>query len=154
MGLDMYLKGKAYFSPSEFYGKENSEKFEKLVDIAEASNYLDEDFPSAYLEVTVGYWRKSNQVHKWFVDNVQGGVDECQSSYVDRGQLEQLKESCQQVLEAPALAEEILPVSEGFFFGSDEYDEWYFKDLEETVKIIDKVLKMPEGWELYYQASW
>ena len=24
-----------------------------------------------------GYWRKANQIHKWFVDNVQGGIDDC-----------------------------------------------------------------------------
>lgn len=154
MGLDMYLRAKAYFSPSEFRGEEHVEKFQKLMDVAEVNSYLDDGLPHAYLEVTVGYWRKSNQVHAWFVHNVQGDVDECQDSYVDRKQLVELKESCQQVLEAPALAEEILPVQQGFFFGSDEYDEWYFEDLKETVKIIDKVLEMPEEWDFYYQASW
>ena len=154
MGLDMYLKAKGYFSPAEFRGQENNEKFEKLMDVAEVSSYLDDGLPHAYLEVAVGYWRKSNQVHGWFVNNVQGGVDECQESYVSRDQLKELKESCNQVLEAPALAAEIMPVSSGFFFGSDEYDEWYFEDLKETVKIIDRVLKMPEEWDFYYQASW
>ena len=25
----------------------------------------------------VGYWRKANQIHNWFVQNVQGGEDDC-----------------------------------------------------------------------------
>lgn len=154
MGLDMYLKARGYFSPAEFRGEDNNTKFEKLIEVAEVSGYLDDGLPHAYLEVAVGYWRKSNQIHKWFVDHAQNGVDECQESYVSRDQLKELLESCEQVIEAPALAPEILPVSEGFFFGSQDYDEDYFGDLEETVKILEKVLKMPEDWDFYYQSSW
>lgn len=32
----------------------------------------------------VGYWRKANAIHAWFVKNVQGGVDNCQSHEVSK----------------------------------------------------------------------
>ena len=35
----------------------------------------------------VGYWRKANQIHKWFVDNVQDGVDDCGEYKVTKEQL-------------------------------------------------------------------
>jgi hypothetical protein len=45
----------------------------------------------------VAYWRKANAIHKWFVDTVQEGKDECQESYVEREQLEALFHLCQKV---------------------------------------------------------
>lgn len=154
MGLDMYLKARGYFSPAEFRGQDNNSKFEKLMDVVEANDFLDDGLPHAYLEVSVGYWRKANQIHKWFVDKVQGGVDECQESYVSREQLNELLQDCKNVLESPALAPEILPTSEGFFFGDQEYGEYYFEDINHTVQILEKVLKMPEEWDFNYQSSW
>ena len=31
----------------------------------------------SYIDEEVGYWRKANAIHKWFVDNVQDGNDDC-----------------------------------------------------------------------------
>lgn len=156
MGLDMYLRARTYFSDGEWRGEKNNQQFEEIIKTAEVEEYLDTDncFRSAYVEVSVGYWRKSNQIHHWFVENIQGGVDECQEALVGREKLVELKENCEQVLESPVLAEQILPVSEGFFFGSTEYDEYYFEDIKDTVKIIDRVLQMPEEWDFVYQSSW
>lgn len=44
------------------------------------------------------YWRKANAVHKWFVDNVQGGEDDCGYYLVTKEQLEQLKEICGKIV--------------------------------------------------------
>src|SRR6187401_2153229 len=46
----------------------------------------------------IGYWRKSNQIHNWFVTNVQGGVDECQESHVPREKLEELLAICEEAI--------------------------------------------------------
>lgn len=43
---------------------------------------------------SVGYWRKANQIHKWFVDNVQDGNDDCKSYYVSTEDLEKLLNIC------------------------------------------------------------
>ena len=47
----------------------------------------------------IGYWRKANAIHKWFVDNVQDGIDDCKNYFVDPSQLEELRELCQEVLD-------------------------------------------------------
>lgn len=52
--------------------------------------------------------------------------------------------------------EEILPTSSGFFFGSTEYDEWYYKQLENTIEQCEKVLEETD-WNnevVVYTESW
>ena len=51
------------------------------------------------------------------------------------------------VLEDSSVAEELLPTQEGFFFGGTEYDEWYWNDLEMTVKGIDAIMRNVEQFE-------
>lgn len=48
----------------------------------------------------VGYWRKANHIHKWFVDNIQNGVDDCgYHREVREADLVELLETCNAVLE-------------------------------------------------------
>jgi hypothetical protein len=153
MGLDMYLNASRYLSNYKDADKEK--KAEMLKMFPELEVYLNEDDnPIREVKVEVGYWRKANQIHNWFVQNIQDGEDDCRSYYVDRKQLEQLKNLCRQVLEDKSLADELLPTTSGFFFGSTDFDDWYFSDLENTVKIIDNVLALPEDWSFEYQSSW
>ena len=109
----------------------------------------------------VAYWRKANQVHNWFVTNCQNGVDECQETRVSKENLIALKEACQAVLSSPdsdrvANAERTLPTVGGFFFGGTEYNDMYFEDLEDTIKMLDKVINETdfEKEEIYYTSSW
>lgn len=154
MGLDMYLEAKKYFSPADFRPEDDRKKFNAIVEVCEVEEYLEDFLPHLDVSVAVGYWRKSNHIHKWFVDNVQDGEDRCQESYVGREQLEELKEICRKVIDSPSSAEDILPTTEGFFFGGTEYDDYYYEALEETIKIIDKCLSMPAGWDFFYRSSW
>lgn len=110
------------------------------------------DAPSMHDEV--GYWRKANQIHGWFVENVQAGVDDCGEYAVTVDQLKTLKGLCEEVLGDKGKAAELLPPRQGFFFGSYGYEAWYYDDLARTVDIIDKCLGMPEDTELVYQSSW
>ena len=50
----------------------------------------------------------------------------------------------------------MLPTRSGFFFGGTEYDEFYLRDLKDTVEILDRVLGDPllEDCDFLYQASW
>ena len=45
----------------------------------------------------VGYWRKANHIHAWFVKNVQEGEDDCGMYPVSREQLALLLETCKAV---------------------------------------------------------
>lgn len=187
MGLDMYLSATKYVSGYSFKGDKNMNEYKHLVTRYGVESFVDPDTPSGAVEFTVGYWRKANQIHKWFVDNVQNGEDDCKSYYVGREQLKELRDLCKKVLEStelvpgeihngtiynaehplgemqiepgkvlknPAVAQELLPPQEGFFFGGYDYDEWYWEWLEETVKIIDRVLRMDKNWEFEYRSSW
>lgn len=98
------------------------------------------------------YWRKANQIFRWLEINCCNGVTEnCKEYDVTYEQLLQLRSICQRVLMNREHAEELLPCQRGFFFGSQEYDEWYFKDLEDTIKEIDKL--NPKDSFIYY-AWW
>lgn len=48
--------------------------------------------------VEIAYWRKANQVHKWFVDNVQNGVDDCGYYEVTIEKLQELVDICREIL--------------------------------------------------------
>ena len=146
----MYLGKEIYIG--ETYDHRNIKRSENF-GITESDKAVDLTGEISEITMSIGYWRKANQIHRWFVEHVQDGVDECQKSYVSTDQLINLKTACEDALTDPELASSILPPQEGFFFGSDELDEWYFNDLKDTIKIIDKALKIQNG-TFYYQSSW
>lgn len=103
----------------------------------------------------VGYWRKANHIHNWFVQNVQGGVDECQEVEVTREKMEELLNECKAVVVNPKEGPKHLPTQSGFFFGSTEYDEYYMEDIKNTIEILESELQDPDdGTKYYYQSSW
>lgn len=50
-------------------------------------------------------WRKANQIHNWFVENVQNGKDNCGCYEVTKGQLEELLDTCIKVKAASKLVD-------------------------------------------------
>ena len=151
MGLDMYLSNKRYLS------KFDSADSERIDQVNEAFGIEgDEDYGVQEVTFRVAYWRKANAIHAWFVKNCQDGVDECQEAYVSRDQLKELIEICKQILAKPKVAKDLLPPQSGFFFGGTDIDEWYIKDLNNTVETLTKALADPalSKGEFYYQSSW
>lgn len=118
----------------------------------------------------VGYWRKANEIHNWFVENVQDGEDDCDyHNECKREILEDLLHTCKTVLDSCAttyrdgqvvidssVAEELLPRCRGFFFGGDGYDEYYVSDIVDTIKILEDVLATTdfETQMVFYVSSW
>ena len=183
MGLDMYLEGsfstRAYVSPTDADYEAMREGEEVKVEKSrELKNALDaigfEDAPIQHQWNHFQYvfpiitWRKANAIHKFFVDEVQDGNDNCERYYVSESNLENLLEIINQILEIKTpvaremKAEELLPTDiEGCFFGSKEYDDWYYQDLKHTKDILEKVFEYEEQAEsgkcfdsFYYQSSW
>lgn len=144
-----------------------------------------------YVVEDVAEWRKANAIHRWFVENVQNGEDDCGRYELGRSELESLLETVNQVLkstklvpgdvyvgtrhsggasedmydeghvlENPAVAERLLPTTEGFFFGKTDYDDYYWENLEYTKKVLEEELKISRDqkdfWEVVYeyQSSW
>lgn len=108
-------------------------------------------------ERDVAYWRKANAIHRWFVEHVQGGHDECGSTPVTREQLEQLIDVCQRVLDWQHLAVDLLPTSDaGAFWGRQDYGERYFDHVANTIQQLNRALadcKEPD-WQFVYSSSW
>ncbi len=161
MGLDMYLRASEYVSRNDWSRDENgdildtpNEAFNAIVEAFKMQDVIDNTgFAGISIDFPMGYWRKANQIHNWFVENVQDGEDNCGSYYVSREQLEELKELCIQVLANKELAEDLLPTGAGFFFGSTTYDEYYYGDLNDTIGIITRCLESKfDSFE--YQSSW
>lgn len=157
MGLDMYLTARKYVANYDFLAEKTQSEFSGVL---KSSGFSPSDLkygnPSGYVLLTVGYWRKANAIHKWFVDNVQDGVDECQTARVNREQLEKLQESCDEVLANASKAPELLPTQGGFFFGETEYDEWYHDGVKHTSEMLKALLANPKfsDCDFEYNSSW
>jgi hypothetical protein len=152
MGLDMFLNTRRFlwiFNDETGQDAEIGKAISAV--IPEAGNMR----PTT-VEFEAIYWRKANAIHKWFVDNVQDGQDDCRSYYVSRDKLRNLLEVCETVLKDNSRAEELLPSQSGFFFGGTDYDERYFKDLQHTRDKIDELLSKPDfdKFDFQYQSSW
>jgi hypothetical protein len=123
MGLDMYLE--KIIRPNQ------------MITVAE---HIAEMREYGIRPKEVAYWRKANAIHKYFVDNVQDGIDDCRyHNEVTKEILEDLLERCEAILDNHNLAPKLLPRCSGFFFGGTDYDEWYYKkvrDCYEQMKII------------------
>lgn len=152
MGLDMYLKGRKYIQ--DWAHQYEGDKIPESTVAIQIQKLIGATVPVSCVIADFGYWRKANEIHKWFVDRVQDGVDECQESYVDEEMLQELLETCETVLANPDQAPELLPCASGFFFGSVEYDEYYFNDIRETIDIVKQCLEAGSDWEFYYRSSW
>lgn len=148
MGLDMYL-----FKRKRNYDETNEEES---------------------LGKEVAYWRKANHIRQFFVDNCDYDYDnDCVELALTKQNLIDLVETCTdlydeyvgsitddgQIIISDKLIEkckEKLPTSQGFFFGGSEYDHWYFWDIYNTMRMINKVLYETD-WdneEVYYYEWW
>lgn len=112
MGLDMYLIKK----------KKNSNV------ACEDMEYED------WKNNEVAYWRKANQIHRWLVNNVQDGVDDCKYYLVKKEKIEELKSICDRILKEVITGDG--KIQNGMHL---ENNEWV-PDLEDGKVILNKEL--------------
>lgn len=157
-----------YFSSKSFYDTISSmpPMYGQVGMITEV--YSDGD--SYIVKTEASYWRKANHIHKWFVDNCQDGIDECQITDVSPAQLESLynlldkfgyipKDIDEDYIPTPyklKQAQELLPSTSGFFFGNTNYDNSYFYHILTTRNMLAKLLKpsTTKNWKITYSSSW
>jgi len=168
MGLDMYLRARKYVSDYSYQEGKERDEFEGILSaIGLDRDDIAVETPSAYVEVGVGYWRKANHIHNWFVENLANGEDDCKPVYVNRKDLVELYNLVNDVMkvkdrqeanpdEALPSPEDLLPTTEGFFFGDTEYDDWYWMQTEYTRDRLKVILENPkfEDYDFEYRASW
>jgi len=179
MGLDQYLTRKIYIGGN--YAHRN---VTGVVDVQIDGKPVSVNVNRvSYIEEQVGYWRKANQIHNWFVENVQDGEDDCRSYDVSREQLQELLATVTDILGKVELVDgtlhngtkwengiqtemysdgkvianpevcKALPTASGCFFGNTDYNEWYIRDLEDTKKILEDALTDSND-DFEYRASW
>ena len=148
MGLDMYITKRVYIGANYDFNK--VEIACKITKDGKAIP-INKGRVSEIIE-QIGYWRKANAIHNWFVQNVQDGVDDCREYYFDKTSITDLLGVCETVLADHSKAEELLPTQAGFFFGSTDCDDYYYQDIKEAIKILNVCLA--EDGDYYYQSSW
>lgn len=113
--------------------------------------------------IEVGYWRKANQIHRWFSELAEEKkghqLENCEYIIIDRDDLVRLEERCKLVLENVKnieVVDAILPTLAGFFYGGIDYDEWYYDEVKDTLEQIAEILHTFdfENEELLYWAWW
>lgn len=191
MGLDMFLwrmkkqQGKTFNEVLELKRKFDNEEITKeqlrpyiFHTKLENINY---EYDSLFKEVY--YWRKANQIHSWFVRNIQNNDDDGGSYRVTQKDLQILIDTLKEVYNSLCnkemvtkkvqdgsieyetkvfkekdleIAKQLLPTQEGFFFGSTQYDEYYFEDIKKTLndlQIINECFDFENNY-LIYGSSW
>lgn len=150
MGLDMYLTKKTYVQNWDHTPEEN--KHYVSVVKGDGNSHVKPERVT-YITEEIAYWRKFNALHKWFVDNVQDGNDDCNEYWLSKDTLQSLLDLLLDVRTTGNA--ELLPPTEGFFFGSTEIDDWYWSSVDETINTLKDILAEEDpSPDFYYQSSW
>lgn len=140
-------------------------------------NFLEKCWSEDADENVVEFWygRKANAIHGWFVDNVQGGEDDCRVALISEEKLKELEVILGKIVnywnstDSQGLSDDdrmekikdecakILPARAGFLFGYCEYDDYFYMspilDLHRDIKY-----SLNNGdtkkYNYYYHASW
>ena len=126
----MYLSAKRFFSGYEFVEQEKREMYNRITEMVGVKGTT--EAPSAEVSVNIGYWRKANAIHGWFVRELAGGRDECQSIYVPREKLEELRALCVSTLaDQPAV---VMPAQGGTYVQNAEVNKPFAEGLMDILK--------------------
>lgn len=125
----------------------------KILDLPELEEKLKDEIESSYQEYDA-YFRKVNFIFAYF-ENLGKMIDQYYA-FVDKEDVEELISRCERVLADRSLASELLPTQAGFFFGSTDYDEYYFDDVKDCLRQMKKYLKLfkDDDGTAYVIFSW
>jgi len=164
MGLDQYLYERTYIG-EEFTHR----KVELTIDFKIDGEAQKVPRPITYMTSEVMYWRKANQIQEWFQQFTEGmSSTNSVDISVTPTDLINLLNICNKVLErkpiegrdpgfsqAATPASELLPTSQGFFFGSDEYDDYYYNQIQATKEMLENLkLNTDDYRDFIYNANW
>lgn len=91
------------------------------------------------------YFRKVNFLIP-FVESKNGfSLENCETVKLTKADLVDLVERCKEVLAHHSKAKSLLPTCSGFFFGGTDYDELYFKDVQEVHDEVSDLLSTMTG---------
>ncbi|MFZ2992647.1 MAG: hypothetical protein WA061_02920 [Microgenomates group bacterium] len=141
MGLDSYFTKKIYVGAQYEHRNVTGN-----INIFVGGKKLDVDFSKvSQIEEAFGYWRKANAIHRWFVESVQDGEDNCKEYLVDEYDMKNLLALCNKVLEESVLID-------GKLFAGTSYSKGVGTKIWEDGKVIsnpeiaDALLPTGEGF--------
>lgn len=135
--------------------------------------------------VEVAYWRKANAIHRFFIElnggkdyhedipieekdlrellrrckEIKAQARLVNGKVVDYYTIENGGQKAHyvdgQIIDNPAICEELLPTQSGFFFGKTDYDEDYMYSIDKTIEQLEEILAdHKDDDEYYYYGSW
>ncbi|WP_336844159.1 hypothetical protein [Providencia rettgeri] len=136
MGLDMY-----------FYANEKAEADENRI----PASLNDE--PEGNIDAEVGYFRKVNALFKWVEDHI-GAIENCEKLPVTQAHLLALQRDLQAL--TPENCHTVFPTQGGFFFGSTDYDDGYWEDVNDVKRWLDEMFDSFDfdQFSLHFLAWW
>lgn len=124
-----------------------------ILDLPELVEVVKNEIEMSYEEYSA-YFRKVNFLFFYF-DRVINTMYDQWFAFVRPEDVDDLIDRCEQVLKDNSLAHELLPTQNGFFFGSTDYDKWYFHDVKDCLKQMKKYRKLlKDGITGYVIFSW
>lgn len=90
----------------------------------------------------IGYFRKVNFLVKFF-ESKGFDVEHQTPLSISKEDVLDLLSRCNKVIEDNSKAKELLPTMHGFFFGSTDYDEYYYRNVKRVKEYIENTL-LPE----------
>ena len=123
-----------------------------ILDLPELEEQVKKEIEGAYEEYDA-YFRKVNFVFAYY-QNIGKMVDDCYA-FTDADDIDDLISRCERVLKDHKQADYLLPTQSGFFFGSTDYDKWYFDDVKDCLRQMKKFRKLlTDGVTGYVIFSW
>jgi hypothetical protein len=166
MGLDMYLLSVPKINGMELEDillanchlgrleEEGGELYERVKKHIKSF----EEFGSTWrsLKTEIFYWRKANQFHHWFVETVQNGADDMDTYSVTSKNVKELYDLCELTIRQGQNPNDILPTRPGPFFGSTDYDKYYYWEVKRTQSFLSELLTTFnfDTHYLLYHANW
>jgi hypothetical protein len=124
-----------------------------VLDLPELEEQLKKEVEMAY-EPYDAYFRKSNFIFYYFESTIGTMQDEW-FAFVRPEDVDDIIDRCERVLRNHGLAHQLLPTQSGFFFGSTDYDDWYFEQVKDCLKQMKKYRKLlKDGVTGYVIFSW
>lgn len=171
MGLDSYLTMSVYYPSRNFNNsKENIDTYKALVDmsnIAALKPYLEgpgknEDMHYVSIEYDIAYWRKAYGIHHWFVENVQGGVDNCEKYFVPQQAFFSLKSATERLLSmSKADMDKDIELTASLIGAIEMENDWYLDNIQRAfnacsfaIDVFDEIQDSFSTVSFYYRASW
>lgn len=124
-----------------------------ILDLPELEERLKKEVEMAYEEYDA-YFRKVNFLFAYYQNN--GKMVNEWYAFTDKDDIDDIINRCERVLKDHKQAEYLLPTQSGFFFGSTDFDKWYFSDVKDCLRQMKKYRKLLEDEETtgYVIFSW